>query len=116
MSETFLTVKNAHDASCGKPPQVDAGPIGGYTGYFENQHGEQWVLRWPTAEQHIYLYGGDIGWEEPQRIPLPPKVTTTDDLRPVTEHLRKSLKINLSQTEQLWLAGCMLAIAIQRRA
>ena len=114
MNETFLTVKNAHDAGCGKPPQIDAGPTAGYTGYFENPHGEQWMLRWLPTEKCIYLYGGDIGWDHPQNIPLPPKLPAQSHFGSVAEHLRKSLNIMLSEPEQLWLAGCLMAIAMRR--
>jgi hypothetical protein len=85
MIEPFLTVKNAHYRSCGKPPQVEAGRVG-YTGYFENPYGEQWVLRWLPTEESVYLYGGDIGWDHPQNIPLPPKHSTQDNFRSVTRH------------------------------
>jgi len=114
VNETFQTVKNVHNASCGKPPKVNTGPAGGYTGYFENPYGEQWLLRWLGTEDVVHLYGGDIGWDNPQNIPLPP-IPTQDNLGFVTEHLQESLTILLNQPEQLWLAGCMMAIAMRRR-
>ena len=115
MNERFLTVRNVHDASCGTPPRVDAGAAGGYTGYFENGHGEQWVLRWLPTDEFVYLHGGDIGWDQPQDIPVPAKTSAQDTFRSVTEHLSQSLKIMLNEPEQLWLAGCMMAIAMRRR-
>ena len=115
MNERFLTVKNIHDASCGKPPKVNAGAAGGYTGYFENGYGEQWVLQWRPTDEFVCLHGGDIGWDHPQNISLPPASSTQDAFRAVTAHLSKSLKIMLNEPEQLWLAGCMMAIARRRK-
>jgi hypothetical protein len=86
----------------------------GYTGYFENSYGEQWMLRWLPTEESVCLYGGDIGWDHPQEIPLPPKLSQ-DDFRSVTRHLSSSLTILLNEPEQMWLAGCIMAIATRRK-
>ena len=115
MNETILTVKNAHP-KCGTPPQIEAGSTADYTSYFENRLSEQWVLRWNREDRHITLYSGDIEWDNPQTIPLPPKILTQDDAGRVTQHLRKHLKVKVNPDEQLWLLACMTAIAFQRPA
>ena len=44
MSEPLLTIRNHHSPTCGDPPIVNEEDRDTYIGYFENQHGEQWVF------------------------------------------------------------------------
>ena len=113
MNEIILTVKNAHPDS-GTPPQIEAGSTSDYTSYFETVLLEQWMLRWNRKDPHITLYSGEIGWDKPQTLPLPPKISTMGEVDRVTQHLRKHLKFEVDQDEQLWLFACMTAIAFQR--
>jgi hypothetical protein len=42
--QPLLTVLNRHTASCGEPPQETNEPSGRYVGYFQNEHGDQWLF------------------------------------------------------------------------
>jgi hypothetical protein len=39
-----------------------------YRSYFENEHGDQWVLLYDNDQDIVYLYGGDCGWEIPLKV------------------------------------------------
>lgn len=63
----FVAV-NRHVASCGEPPHVDAGGEGKYYGYFENEHGEQWVFVYDRESESGILQGGDAGWQQKFKV------------------------------------------------
>ncbi|MFC1910282.1 hypothetical protein ACFLXC_03180 [Chloroflexota bacterium] len=63
MKETVLTVPNHHTRICGKPPSLIAQDC--YTGYYENQHGEQMIFQYDHDKKKALLWHGDSGWEEP---------------------------------------------------
>ena len=92
MSEPLLTIRNHHSPSCGDPPIVKKEDPDTYIGYFENEHGEQWVFTCERTTGEAVLRGGDIGWNESW-----PVVNGEVDAQ------------NLSRHEKLWLAACHAA-------
>jgi hypothetical protein len=66
VNETILTIRNSHIEECGTPPKLGtAVKEGTWTCYFENHHGEQFVMQYDTATDTCRLWSGDVGWEEP---------------------------------------------------
>jgi hypothetical protein len=92
MSEPLLTIRNHHSPACGDPPIVSGEERDTYIGYFENQHGEQWILTCNRITGETVLRGGDIGWNKPW-----PVVNGEVD------------GVNLSRDKKLWLAACHAA-------
>ncbi|QDV85581.1 hypothetical protein [Planctomycetes bacterium TBK1r] len=92
MSEPLLKIPNHHAASCGDPPIVNGTEGRCYIGYFENEHGEQWIFTRDRQTGTATLHGGDIGWN-----------TAID----VTSGQTNDLILNLS--EQDWLRACLRA-------
>lgn len=62
MSEPLLKIPNHHAATCGDPPIVNGDESHLYIGYFENEHGEQWIFTRDRKTGIATLRGGDIGW------------------------------------------------------
>ena len=58
----MLTIHNGHSAARGIPPTVSTEAADLYIGYFENQHGEQWIFICNRATREACLRGGDTGW------------------------------------------------------
>jgi hypothetical protein len=94
MSEPLLKIKNHHVPACGDPPIVDSESGDTYIGYFENPHGEQWIFAMDRKSGEAVLRGGDIGWNDAQRV--------IDGTVP---------DLILGHAEQLWLKACWLAAA-----
>jgi hypothetical protein len=90
-----FTACNVHYDSCGTPPDVRK-MKGKYYGYFENQHGEQWVLQFDAKADKGVLRGGDLGWDEVVEFDL-----HNDDWL-----LRLPI---MNQHEQEWLQACLHA-------
>ena len=83
---------NVHSVGCGHPPSVVADPSV-YSGYFENQHGEQWVFEYDRNTGRGTLRGGDVGW---------------DAVRVVVKGEAAGLILN--QGERAWLLACWYAV------
>jgi len=62
MSEPLLKIPNHHAATCGDPPIVSGDESHLYIGYFENEHGEQWIFTRDRKTGIATLRGGEIGW------------------------------------------------------
>ena len=92
-SESTLVFRadNVHVADCGAPPAIVNGDANLYHGYFENEHGEQWVLVIDRTTKVGILRGGDSGWDKEYDI---------NSSRP---------DIVLSGAEQEWLRACWYA-------
>ena len=88
----FLQIPNHHLASCGDPPTIIGGDENVYIGYYENQHGEQWVFTYDRRTKMAQLRGGDVGWET---------------LYAVEDGVAPDLILGLE--EQLWLRACWVA-------
>ena len=91
--ERLLQIDNAHVASCGPPPSLDASDE--YVGYFENEYGEQWVFIGDPETGKARLFGGDVHWEKRYDVslksPCPPLV--------------------LTESERLWIITCFMAMS-----
>ncbi len=82
MSKFFFKAKNGHIANCGTPPDFEAPDKDNALFFYENSHGEQFVLETPRrhgADAADYekrlatLYFGDNGWDKPvslQEVPF----------------------------------------------
>ena len=68
---------NHHVPSCGRPPQIDT-QDGNYHGYYENEHGEQWLFVYDRKTKTATLRGGDIGWDKPQTMSKPDNLDDDD--------------------------------------
>jgi hypothetical protein len=62
VSEPMLTIHNRHAAACGIPPALSTEAADLYIGYFENRHGEPWIVTCDRATREARLRGGDAGW------------------------------------------------------
>jgi hypothetical protein len=95
MSEPLLSIRNHHASASGDPPIVKSDDPNVYIGYFENEHGEQWIFTCDRTTRRVELRGGDAGW------------TKTYAVTPDGDEAH--LDVILSQTEQLWFAACLKA-------
>src|SRR5262245_24167762 len=66
-NEVVLTIRNKHFEGCGKPPEVSP-DRGRRTCYFENVHGEQFVIQFDRESGVCQLWAGDVGWGEELRV------------------------------------------------
>jgi hypothetical protein len=64
MAKLLFGVSNHQVADSGKPPRLpddfDTGPY--YRAYFENLHGEQWLLWCDSRTKEVKLFSGDCEW------------------------------------------------------
>lgn len=90
--EVILTVRNHHVESCGVPTACETADPNFYTGYFENQYGEQWIYRYDKTTKKAELRGGDCEW---------------DNVYPVVDGRAAGLIMNAG--EQAWLQACWYA-------
>lgn len=65
--KAILEIPNGHGAGCGTPPKL-ALYEGKWTCYFENVHGEQFIMQFDRDRNICQLWSGDIGWEEELRV------------------------------------------------
>jgi hypothetical protein len=65
--ETILTIHNGHIEACGTPPKLTLYE-GKWTCYFENVHGEQFIMQFDHDTGICHLWSGDVGWEEELRV------------------------------------------------
>ena len=98
MSEPLLKTPNHHAATCGDPPIVNSDESQVYIGYFENEHGEQWIFTCDRKTGIATLRGGDIGWN------------TAVDVTPGSTN-----DLILNPSEQDWLRACMGASGTHAR-
>ena len=92
MSEPLLKIRNRHTVGCGDPP-IFNNDDENYIGYFENQHGEQWVVSFHRKIGRAELRGGDIGWNTSVEVRLDGMVDG----------------VTLNSAEQHWLMACLAA-------
>jgi hypothetical protein len=65
--KVILTIRNGHIEACGKPPKLTLDG-GRRTCYFENVHGEQFIMQFDPNTDICHLWSGDVGWEEELRV------------------------------------------------
>lgn len=92
MSEPLLKIPNHHAATCGDPPIVNGHESHVYIGYFENEHGEQWIFTRDRKTGIAILRGGDIGWNTAIDVTKGPSADWV-----------------LNQSELAWLQACLAA-------
>lgn len=92
MNNPFFVMSNRHASSCGNPPFISSGEPNKYYGYYENEHGEQWVFIYNRQDGIAELRGGDVGWENVFRV--------KDG---------KVVELLLGKEEQMWLQACWKA-------
>ncbi|HCS52591.1 hypothetical protein [Rubinisphaera sp.] len=63
-----MTIRNHHRPSCGDPPIVNEDSRYTYIGYFESQHGEQWIFTCNRVTGVTELRGGDTGCNKPWQV------------------------------------------------
>ena len=94
-SSRLLEIDNGHGADSGQPPTLDTAD---YLGYFENNHGEQWVFVGDRTKKTATLWGGDAGWARCHQI-------TADQMVP---------DLVLNRKEAWWLMTCWAALLHRR--
>lgn len=114
---TIFTALNAHSSGC-LPPELPEGNF--RQSYFENAYGEQWLFLYNRDTGEARVRSGDIGWGTELRVAAFADVYGHVPAA-AQEHLRKIYgdwmvvategPYVISRPEQLWLAGCMLAVA-----
>jgi hypothetical protein len=93
----WFTARNRHTEDCGEPPIVAAGGDK-YSGYFENEFGEQAVFRFDQVHGVGSVQLGDAGW---------------DVVHPVKGGIPGGGLI-VTPTEQRWLEACWEAATVLR--
>jgi hypothetical protein len=88
----LLTVFNTHAASCGEPPDETNELSGRYVGYFQNEHGDQWLFMSDPETGTATLRSGDAGWD------------TTYTLRGPED-----LPASMTDSERAWVLACLQA-------
>src|SRR5437870_3381872 len=94
--QALLQIGNCHVPDCGTPPALDASEK--YLAYFENPYGEQWIFIGDRETHTAVVYGGDIGWDNPQHL-------SADEPCP---------DVILNEPERLWIIVCFTALTGDR--
>jgi hypothetical protein len=89
--EVVFCAYNHHAQSCGVPVAATNAAPDNYCGYFENEHGEQWVFVYDRTTKRGILKGGDVGWLE------------------AIEVVDGAVPIQLNPAEDIWLRTCWQA-------
>ena len=123
----LFRASNRHSASCGPPPQIDEPPKGAniFRSYFENEHGEQWMLTHDQSTDEVVVMGGDVGWDE--RMTVKPLKEFHQNLpAELASQLRSHENeeavcgsdgpVILGEGERLWVTACMTIVGYRRRA
>lgn len=90
----LLVIHNTHAASCGEPPHLTNADGAAYLGYFQNEHGEQWVFVYDRATRQVTIHGGDMRWG-----------------RPIAITSLKDIPYHLNEAERRWFEACWLVAA-----
>lgn len=65
-ADLVFSAYNRHTESCGAPPEIrNTDAPGLYHGYYENRHGEQFVLTFDPRTKSGMISGGDLSWNRP---------------------------------------------------
>jgi len=69
--DLVFTARNIHSEDCGRPPSLrNRDNSGVYHGYYENGFGEQFVFTFDRATGTGSVWGGELGWDNPQTFTL----------------------------------------------
>jgi hypothetical protein len=89
-----FTAENCHDQDCGLPPDITRRKDDpAYYGYYENDYGEQFIVKIDRSAGVGVVRGGDLGWQTPIEI--------IDD--------RVGGGVILGDREVAWLKACWAA-------
>jgi hypothetical protein len=120
-----LTVVNSHSHDCGDPPDIVVPIHNMYTGYYENCHGEQFILQWDFGKTAGWLRGGDLGWEQTKNIVFTqPQMERLQSSHSLTKKEQRLLEYDianqvaevvcnestLDSCEFMWVAACLFTI------
>lgn len=94
-----LTILNRHAASCGAPPDLTNADRSRYYGYFQNEHGDQWVFVDDPATETATLRTGDAQW------------STIYTIRGIED-----LPYHLNDVERAWAQACWQAASMTMAA
>lgn len=64
----LLVIHNTHAVSCGEPPNLTNTDTSAYLGYFQGEHGDQWVFVYDRGTRQATIHGGDVRWDKPVKI------------------------------------------------
>lgn len=118
--EHFLKFANHHVDGCGIPPAIEeTRPTFSacgleditYSGYFENEFGEQMVILYDSqADQGVFLCG-DYGWGCPHLFRCDAKIEKDD----IGSTLSTFCECVLGGGEAMWLQACLSSIRFQKK-
>jgi hypothetical protein len=90
----IFTAENNHTKTDEAPTSVTNSDPNVYVGYFQNEHGAQWVFTFDRSRGIGDLRGGDASW---RRLPV---IAASDGVR---------VQVNLNAAEAMWLEACWKA-------
>jgi hypothetical protein len=96
---SVFRAENNHSPDCGAPPAISNDDRNVYVGYFQNEHGEQWVFTFDITKRVGELIGGDVSWR-----PLPV----------VGVGGGPHIDMTLNEPEMMWLQACWKAATGRR--
>jgi hypothetical protein len=96
----LFSVENNHSADCGTPPSINNDDRNVYIGYFQNEHGEQWVFTFDIEKRVGELRGGDASWKP---------------LAVMGVGGGPHVDMTLNEPEKTWLEACWKAATAFRR-
>ena len=128
----FFLATNHHSEDCGTPPQFDdrVDQDVTYRSYFENEHGEQWVLIYNAKTDLVTVYSGDCGWENALSVTSLKESLSKLPKEMADRFLESANSLGATQTqvvtgddgpvilgkaEQMWIAACMEVLQFRRR-
>jgi hypothetical protein len=62
MSKHIFCVASRHPEADNQPPEINNDDPNVYIGYYQNEHGEQWIFTFDRRKRVGVLRGGDIDW------------------------------------------------------
>lgn len=90
--QALLTIHNRHSQKCGEAPQITNDDRSRYIGYFQNEHGDQWIFVDDPATGPATLRCGDATWSTIYTI-----------------HGPGDLPNSITDTERAWILACWQA-------
>ena len=114
----FFKKSNHHSDGCGKPPMIEdktdeSGLVSmsacglediSYTGYFENEHGEQSVILYDRKAKKGVLVAGDMDWDNAMGF------SQLESIKNIPMGGHSFCNMVLGPDEALWLGACLLTI------
>src|SRR5512147_1683467 len=87
--QPLITIYNRHSRDCGEPPQITNDDRSRYVGYFQNEHGDQWIFVDDPATGSATLRCGDAKWSTVYTI-----------------HGPQDLPHSITDSERTWILAC----------